>query len=246
MLDVQAASDKGNKRDHNEDMLLVGDTIFRDGRIRMEFDSDCLLTFAVADGMGGHNAGEVASEMALNSLVKFTGILGAGYSEGHLCNMLNDWAERMHEELTEEGFDNPERRGMGTTLCGFFIYDKKYYAINAGDSRLYHFRNGILQQISKDHSLASQDPTAPSNIITNALGGGGESAFLDVENITDRLEDNDILLACSDGLSDMVEDEGIRELLNNSCSAQDLIDAANDNGGKDNISVILAKMIKAE
>lgn len=246
-LDVQAASDKGQQRDHNEDMILLGDTIFRDAKIRMEFESGELLTFAVADGMGGHNAGEVASEMTLKGLLKLCGVLDTNYTEGHLKGMLNDWVGRMHEDLIEEGNRNPDRKDMGTTLCGFLMYSRKIYSFNAGDSRLYRYRRGLLRQLSQDHSLASQNPEAPSNIITNAIGGGGLQAYIDFEDITDMLDDGDYLLICSDGLTDMLKETEIEEIMEHAPLAQKLVDAANEAGGKDNISVLLAQFsAKAE
>jgi len=242
-LDVQAASDKGNKRDHNEDMIMIGNTIFRDAKIRLEFDTQSQLTLAVADGMGGQNAGEIASEKVLESLLKFCENLDAGYSESHLRSIFNDWVIGIHDQLMDEGNQNPERFGMGTTLCGLVIYACQFYAMNAGDSRLYRFRKGILEQISNDHSLAaaSDNPNIPSNIIVNAIGGG-KQAYLDFEDITDRLDSGDVLLICSDGLSDMLSDTDIENILKNGGSAKSLVDAANNAGGKDNISVILATL----
>ena len=132
---------------------------------------------------------------------------------------------------------------MGTTFCGLLFYENLIFALNIGDSRLYRFRDEILRQLSTDHSMRALtgDPTLPSNQIYNSLGAG-DVAFIDIENLTGRIHDDDLFLICSDGLCDMIPDEEIEQVLLNEPSAGKLVEAAKRAGGKDNVSVILLKI----
>jgi len=127
---------------------------------------------------------------------------------------------------------------MGTTLVGVIFYNKKYYWINCGDSRLYRLRNGQLKQLSIDHSLSNAyGEKKHSNIITNCIGAGCKSSYLDMYDFTDDFLSGDTYLLCSDGLNDMVSDEKICSLLADGASANQLCEAAISAGGYDNVSV---------
>jgi len=132
---------------------------------------------------------------------------------------------------------------MGTTFVGMFSYEERIYMVNIGDSRLYRYRGGILKQLSSDHSMRelTGDMTTPSNVIYNSLGAG-TSAFADFTELTGQLLDEDLFLICSDGLSDMLTDDQIEEVLHQEPTAINLIEAAKAAGGRDNVSVVLLRV----
>ena len=203
--------------------------------------------FLVADGMGGHQAGDYASRFIAENLVahfkmaKDTGTVA----------VLKDGIEKVNQLLYQESKKKPELNGMGTTLVAAVVEDSTMYVANVGDSRLYLIRNQ-LKQITRDHSYVeelvslgqlergSKDYREKKNIITRAVGTEDK---LEIDFFEVSLEPEDYILLCSDGLSNMLEDAEIEEII---CSelelpekAEKLITVANDNGGKDNIAVVL-------
>ncbi|MBE5978244.1 MAG: Stp1/IreP family PP2C-type Ser/Thr phosphatase [Paenibacillaceae bacterium] len=203
--------------------------------------------FLVADGMGGHQAGDYASRFIAENLVahfkmaKDTGTIA----------VLKDGIEKVNQLLYQESKKKPELNGMGTTLVAAVVEDSTMYVANVGDSRLYLIRNQ-LKQITRDHSYVeelvslgqlergSKDYREKKNIITRAVGTEDK---LEIDFFEVSLEPGDYILLCSDGLSNMLEDAEIEEII---CSelelpekAEKLITVANDNGGKDNIAVVL-------
>lgn len=232
----------GCVRPKNEDVILLGGELFRDKTQTLSFDLGEKARFAaiVADGMGGHKGGEVASEDAAQFFCDFTLNLDSGLSGGEMMEKVKQWAEIAHRNILEKSRQWVEYEGMGTTFCGMLFYEEQVFALNIGDSRLYRFRNEILRQISVDHSMREQkaDPTLPSNLIYNSLGAG-ETTFVDIKELTGQLYDDDLFLVCSDGLCDMISDEEIEQILLEEPTAERLVEAARNAGGKDNISVIL-------
>lgn len=243
-LNISASGNVGFKREHNEDMLLIGNYFFRDKTEELEIQTSGKFILALADGMGGHNAGEIASEIVLNKLGQFIEELETNLAENELENRLKLWLDNVHNSFLEHDSENLAENGMGTTLVALLFYQQNIFLINAGDSRAYRYRNEILRQLSKDHTLAvaMRNNDMPSNVITNSIGGGAKTAFLDFENITSKISSEDTLLLCSDGLTDMASDDEIENALTINPSAENLIHLANNNGGKDNVSVILAKL----
>lgn len=242
-LIIQAMSDIGNVRTNNEDMILIGRDWFRNDFKDYEFDFDNTeipLLLSVADGMGGHLGGEYASEIVLREMSNIIGSLPGSHSVSELRNILGSGINQIHSQLLQEGLDNPERKGMGSTFVGVFFYMNLVFMISIGDSRLYRYREGILSQLSRDHSLSemTRNPDAPKNIIVNSFGAG-EKIFFDFEDITDRILQNDILLLCSDGLNNELSDEEIEDILLRDSDPAILVKAAKNKGGRDNISVIL-------
>jgi len=243
-LKIIAVSDKGCVREHNEDMILIGNDIFRDGRkkILVDLNNENKIFFvAVADGMGGHNAGEVASEMVLRKMNEKINSLEKNLTENDLSLKISEWVKEIHLDILYEGNKGINKKGMGSTLIGTLFYNNKIYYLNVGDSRLYRLRNGYLMQISKDHSLreVTGNKDIPSNIITNSFGGG-EKIFVEFASAGSKIFNDDALLLCSDGLSDELNDEEIEETLGNKKNAVDeLFKKAKNKGGKDNISIIL-------
>ncbi|MDR0925688.1 MAG: Stp1/IreP family PP2C-type Ser/Thr phosphatase [Hungatella sp.] len=203
--------------------------------------------FLVADGMGGHQAGDYASRYIAENLVAH---LKQADSPG-IVPLLREGILKVNGMLYQESLKSTELNGMGTTLVAAVIEDSTMYVANVGDSRLYLVRNR-LQQITKDHSYVeelvslgqlergSRDYREKKNIITRAVGTEDK---LEIDFFEVSLEPGDYVLMCSDGLSNMLEDAEIEEII---CSelelpekAEKLITIANDNGGKDNIAVVL-------
>ena len=232
----------GTVRPNNEDIILFGGKLFRNQTQVLDFEIEEKSRFAVAvaDGIGGHSGGEIASEYAAQFFGDFVSELPDDLSAEEITEKIKDWTQIAHRNILVQGAQNPEYDGMGTTFCGMLFYEKLVLAINIGDSRLYRFRNDILRQISTDHSMQQQtrNQSLPSNLLSNSLGAG-DSAFVDVKDLTGLLYDDDIFLICSDGLSDMITDEEIEQILLAEISAEKLVETAKNKGGKDNISVVL-------
>ena len=250
-LKIISVSDKGCVREHNEDMILIGNDVFRDNRkeILIDLNNENKIFFvAVADGMGGHNAGEVASEMVLRKINEKINGLEMNLTEKDLSSKISEWVKEIHSDILNEGNKDINKKGMGSTLIGALFYNTKIYYLNVGDSRLYRLRNGYLMQISKDHSLReiTGNKDIASNIITNSFGASG-NIFVDFASAGSKIFNDDAFLLCSDGLSDELNDEEIEETLGNKKNAVDeLLKKAKNKGGKDNISIILVYLSGVE
>jgi serine/threonine protein phosphatase PrpC len=249
---LQSASltDPGRVRDHNEDCI--------------ESRPDIGL-YVLADGMGGYNAGEVASGMA-TSLIS-DGLQDA-WNPRDVARMGRDEAKAMAAKLIAEQIaransaifttsqNNPECAGMGTTLVVCMFFDNFLAVAHIGDSRLYRLRGEAMEQVTRDHSLLQEQLDSGlitpeeaklsqnKNLVTRALG---IDPSVEPEIHVHETRPDDIYLLCSDGLSDMVEDEEIRLTLitlkqNPGLTVQQLVQAANDNGGRDNISAMLIRV----
>ena len=242
--------DIGSVRPNNEDIILFGGELFRNQTQTLDFEITEKSRFAVAiaDGMGGHSSGEIASEYAAQFFCDFVSELPDDLSLEELSEKIKGWAQMAHRNILLQGVQNPEYNGMGTTFCGLLFYEKLVLAFNIGDSRLYRFRGGILRPISTDHSMQklTNNQSLPSNQIYNSLGAG-DSAFVEIKDLTGLIHDDDIFLLCSDGLSDMITDDEIeRVLLMEEPTSEKLVDAAKNAGGKDNISVVLLSIKETE
>lgn len=249
---LQSASltDPGRVRDHNEDCI--------------ESRPDIGL-YVLADGMGGYNAGEVASGMA-------TSLIADGVQEEWLPQdaqkLDREAAKARAQELIAEHIaranaaifntsqSNPECAGMGTTLVVCLFFDNFLAVAHIGDSRLYRLRGEEFSQVTRDHSLLQEQLDSGlitpeeaklsqnKNLVTRALG---IDPTVEPEIHVYETEPGDIFMLCSDGLSDMVEDDEIRLTMitlktNPTLTVQQLIQAANDNGGRDNISAMLIRV----
>lgn len=241
-LKVYAVCDKGCVRENNEDKILLGNDIFFDDRRELTLDLNGNKKFfvAVADGMGGHNAGEVASGIVLERFKERIELLEENLTQEQIKEKMELWAREIHQEILNEGTKDINRKSMGSTLIGVLFYENKVYYINVGDSRLYRFRNGYLTQISRDHSLreATDDENIPSNILINSFGGG-QKIFIDFAPVGGKILKGDTLLLCSDGLSGMVSDDEIERILGEENPIDKLLNEAKKNGGEDNISIVL-------
>lgn len=249
-----ATTHVGMKRDHNEDAFMI----FPEQRV-----------LAVCDGMGGHASGEVASKLACDEIRQFFEMTGndqdatwpykldktATYDE----NRISVSVRLANQSVFERSQSDPKCRGMGTTFVGMcFSEEGKAIVAHAGDSRGYLFRGGEIKRITIDHSLVEEyirmgrltEEEARNfpqkNIILRALG---QQPKLDVEVNTHVPEEGDIFLLCSDGLSGMIDDARMQEILRaksedlDGCSKA-MIDAANAAGGLDNVTCVLARFTK--
>lgn len=247
-LEVAVCSDSGIVRSHNEDAVFA----------------DAELGIAIlADGMGGYNAGEVASGMATTLLATSFSNLLRGLEANPAPEIFSDPVQLMRDEICgtnaaifNASHSQPQYSGMGTTLVFSWFLDNRVYIGHVGDSRAYLWRDDRLQQLTKDHSLLQEQIdsgmisveearySANRNLVTRALGIESE---VDVDVGEHDISSGDLLLLCSDGLNDMLDDDEIAEVLevngqNLAVAAQRLVEVANANGGRDNVSVILVRV----
>ncbi|HYN54618.1 MAG TPA: Stp1/IreP family PP2C-type Ser/Thr phosphatase [Methylotenera sp.] len=249
-LEIVRLTDVGLYRDHNEDALAS--------------DSSVGLV-VLADGMGGYNAGEVASEIAVLSISAELKEALLNHSANRVSELLDiQTGSRLIMNAVKSANDiiynvsqtHPQCAGMGTTLVVGLFVNNKLLVGHIGDSRMYRLRSQNLTQITEDHSFLQEQIkwglitpeeakySVNKNLVTRALGIDPE---VELELNEYVVEVGDIYLLCSDGLTDMVDDDVIQSTLNNlslelAKAAEVLVELANDNGGKDNISVILIKV----
>ncbi|HXF67204.1 MAG TPA: Stp1/IreP family PP2C-type Ser/Thr phosphatase [Burkholderiales bacterium] len=247
-LEIATATHAGMVRSHNEDSIAA----------------DAEIGLAVlADGMGGYNAGEVASGIAVELIRTEMRKALAGKKPGELNGqsaerLIVEQASRANAAIYQAAQSQPQYSGMGTTLVVALWHDNQVSVGHVGDSRLYRLRQGVLEQITRDHSLLQEQIDSGmitkeqarysqnKNLVTRAVGIDPE---VETEIHTYPVQPGDVYLMCSDGLSDMVTDEDIQLTLaalaaNLPLAAQQLVQQANDNGGRDNISVILVRILK--
>lgn len=245
-LRVSAVSDVGVTRQSNEDMVLVGQKLVRDasvcGAIELRKDSPPFVV-AVSDGMGGANAGEVASKFVLEELTQGVSAIPLSLQDDELKHFLIELCTAIHSRLIAAGLNNEDRRGMGATLVALIAYECRLVFLSAGDSRLYRFRDGVLKQLTEDHSLRKLVASieAPSNVIFNSFGGGSEF-FVDVGLAAGVLMDGDAFLLCSDGLTDALSDPEIESIMETSDREASLLAAALSKSAQDNVSYALVEL----
>lgn len=246
---VAAVSDVGNTRLNNEDMVLVGERVFRDDRVQgaIELPADRPYAVAIADGMGGANAGEIASELVLEQLRQGLATLKAGLDDEGLAKEVQTLCLDIHGRVVAEGLADSRKVGMGATLVALLHYQTRVFFLAAGDSRLYRYRGGTLMQISKDHSLreALGSADVPGNIVLNSFGGGSTFS-VDVGRAARRVLVEDVFLLTSDGLSDVVPEAEIETILAASDPEVGLLAAALNRGSQDNISYALVEVLAVD
>ena len=237
-LEITSTSQVGCVRSQNEDMVLVDTHFIRNS----EFSTQASLNHndrylvAVADGMGGHSRGDVASNDVLRNLQYYFSDIPEKLNAGDFNEVMVEWLDSINNFVASKGRADEQFKGMGTTLVGLAYYYGDFYSMNCGDSRLYRFRQGELTQLTTDHSLNNMlGSEKHTNIITNCIGGGCNSSYMDLVRISDIWPD-DVFLLCSDGLTDMLPDQEIARLLNDGADAMALGDAAVEAGGLDNVS----------
>jgi PPM family protein phosphatase len=223
------ASDTGRKRRRNEDSYVVAPPLF-----------------AVADGMGGAQAGEIASKLAAGALEDTDS--GELTGEERVVAVIQEANRRVYERSNED----PSASGMGTTITAALVEDAGVTIGHVGDSRAYRYRDGSIEQITDDHSLVNElmksgklspeeaEMHPQRSVITRALGTDPD---VDVDSFTLETQEGDVFLLCSDGLTTMVDDDEIRDVLEKyrgdlDRATKSLVSAANRGGGEDNITVI--------
>ena len=253
VLEIATATDPGMVRSHNEDSI----------------GTDAQIGLAVlADGMGGYNAGEVASGIAVAMLTTEMKqaldeyepqAISSSSGEPAAVALIRENSAKANAAIYQTAKSQPQYAGMGTTLVVSLFYDNRMTVGHIGDSRLYRLRGDQFEQITRDHSLLQEQIDSGmisreqarysqnKNLVTRAVGIDPE---VETEVHTYDVKPGDIYLLCSDGLSDMVMDEDIHATLamlqaNLPLAAKQLVQQANDSGGRDNISVILVRVLEA-
>ena len=254
-ISVFAQTDVGRVRKGNEDSFLVVDTTSENSasltEVRQYNLNDGIKFFMVADGMGGPAAGEVASLLAVNTVLKEMKSKTAS-TESEFVQMLDDSLQKANAAILEKASKNPEMRGMGTTATLAGISNNKLFIGQIGDSRAYIVRNNTITQVTKDQSFVGQlvalgtiteeeaEKHPQKNVILQALGS---NASMQVAATSIDFFQNDYLLLCSDGLSGLVKDEEIKSIVQSSSdlvsACKELIGLANQRGGHDNITVVI-------
>ena len=252
-LEIANFSDVGKRRPHNEDSTLSD-------------NSEGLVI--LADGMGGYKAGEVASAIAVTathhkikeglSNIK-QGQIDKETGLSHESILVKNSIIQANSDIYNTAQEDPECQGMGTTIVVTLFRNDQIIIAHVGDSRLYRLRKNEFTQVTKDHSLIQElisrglytpeeaAQKTPKNLVTRALG---IDAKVEVDVAEEQVIPNDIYLLCSDGLNDMVNDEEIHLTLskysaNLAHAGQELVHLANKKGGKDNISVILIRVVES-
>jgi protein phosphatase len=248
-IEVAGITHVGMKRNHNEDNYLL-----------LPEENLCV----VADGMGGHSSGEIASKIAVEELGEFfrmtsrdqdaTWPFKMDKSRNYDENRLATGIKLANAKIFERASSDSKYKGMGTTIVSVHFANAVAYVGHVGDSRVYFFREGVLKQVTEDHSLLNDYLKAKKltpeeienfphkNVIVRALGMK-ESVVVDVTRIEPK--DGDVFLLCSDGLSGMVTDPQMQEVLSRTSELEkacsQLIDLANAAGGNDNVTCVLAR-----
>lgn len=246
VIEISTVTHSGMVRSHNEDSI----------------SADAATGLAVlADGMGGYNAGEVASGIAvamISAELKKALAASEELDVAHAERLVGEHAVRANNAIYQASQSQPQYAGMGTTLVVALWHDNKLVVGHIGDSRLYRFRGSKLEQVTKDHSLLQEQidsglitkeqarHSQNKNLVTRAVGIDPD---VEAEVHSYDVLPGDIYLLCSDGLNDMVTDEDMQLTLstlqaNLPLAAQQLVQQANDNGGRDNVSVILVRVLK--
>ena len=245
-------TDTGKVREHNEDTIAV--------------DPEIGL-LVLADGMGGYNAGEVASGIAVKTIVNLVResveredmrVHDGGSGMSRPAIILRDAIHRANKIIYQTARTQPQCEGMGTTVVSALLFDNKIAIAHVGDSRLYRLRSDKFEQVTMDHSLLQElvdrgfysaeeaQRAANKNYVTRALG---VEPNVEVEIQEIPVQKGDFYVLCSDGLSDMVEDDDIHLTIstfsaNLDTVAKQLIQLTNDNGGRDNVSVVMAHVLE--
>ena len=239
ILDISAASWTGRVRSQNEDMVLVDNQFIREDTYQTQIvlGREDRMMIAVADGMGGHNRGDIASNDTLRNLHYFFYDIPSCLNVNDFNEAMAGWLESINNYIASKGRADEQYKGMGTTLVGLAYYNNDFYSLNCGDSRLYRFRDHQLVQLTTDHSLSNLvGDEKRTNVITNCIGGGSKSSFIDMVTMTNDIMSDDVYLLCTDGLTDMLSDKAISELLEGRADANTLCSAAIEAGGIDNVS----------
>ncbi|MDQ3244293.1 MAG: Stp1/IreP family PP2C-type Ser/Thr phosphatase [Gemmatimonadota bacterium] len=244
-LAVSARTDTGRLRKGNEDNLYADANEYRG-------------LFIVADGMGGHAAGEVASQMAVDLIARELAEVN-NLASPEAGTRLSDTLRLANRQVFQRTMSEVEKTGMGSTASALLLSDTRYLIGHVGDSRIYLVRDGMMQQLTRDHSLVQEQVDAglitaeqarhhpQSNVITCCIGMSSE---IEPDVIAGETHVGDVFLLASDGLTGMVEDRRLQQLLQSRAAPERIVNAmiadANNNGGIDNITAIVVKVVTAD
>ncbi len=259
-LHIYGTSSAGKVRAVNEDRFLIAGIHENAGGVMLHLPAGAELVrhpgllVAVADGMGGHAAGELASRIALQTLAdQLQYYLKPEMDNDDVTRQLGHLILFADGAIRQQALAAPEFADMGCTLVGILLRGENCFCFHAGDSRLYRHRQKFLQQLTQDHSPAGMmqrrgvEVNDPSRQVTNCLGGGPAGVCAPEIKGAVSFTSGDILLLCSDGLSEMVPVEEIEQTLQTEAPLPErgelLLKLANDRGGHDNITVVLIESI---
>lgn len=244
-MEVYALTDTGRVRTMNQDYIYSSP----------EMVGSLPNLFLVADGMGGHKAGDFASRFAVENLVVHI----TKMEKNSVISQLKKGIQVINQALYQESLTRDELKGMGCTLVAAVVEDRTLYVANVGDSRLYLIHGDSIHQVTRDHSYVeemvamgqmsrnSEDYKSHKNLITRAMGAG---IHVEPDFFEEELQEGDYILLCSDGLSNMLDDEGILHIITGEGTLKDkafrLIKEANCQGGMDNIAVVLVDPLGKE
>ena len=244
MIKAYAKSDKGNVRETNEDYFYISNSL------------DQIQLFLLADGMGGYNGGEIESQLAIQTAKNYieNNFKDIEKDRDSIIQLLGSSMEYANMVVYEKAKENPELQGMGTTLEICLIYNNKAYIGHVGDSRIYRVRKQFIRKLTQDHSYVQKlvkegtitkeqaEHHPQKNMLMKALGC---NAFVEPDVMVKGFLKDDILIMCSDGLSNMVDQQTIYEMASKNIeqATKDLVQLAKDRGGYDNITVVIIKNI---
>lgn len=244
MIKAYAKSDQGKVREINQDYFYISNSL------------DEVQLYILADGMGGYNGGEIASKLAVQTAKNYiqNNFKDIEKDKDSIIQLLGSSMEYANMVVYEKSKENPELQGMGTTLEICLIYNNKVYIGHVGDSRIYRIRKQFIRKLTQDHSYvqklvkegtitkeqAAHHPQ--KNMLMKALGC---NAFVEPDVMVKGFLKDDILIICSDGLTNLVDQETIYEMASKNIeqATKDLVKLANDRGGYDNITVVIIKNI---
>lgn len=248
---IACITNKGLKREKNEDAILINNIITQDDNMTIPVIKDLeedLILLAVADGLGGHSGGERASRLTLETLIQYFPL-----NESEIIRTLR----QAHYNLVNYVASNPQYYGLGSCIAGTLITTTNSIVFNVGDCRVYKFYNNKLSRITKDHSLVQEfiDKGLLTseearfhpyrNIVTESIGGRMDYRLVDVRTYIEKIEQNTIFLICSDGLFDMLTDKEIEKNISSELekSILQLFNQTMERGASDNISIILCQYL---
>ncbi len=244
MIKAYARTDKGNVRENNEDYFYISNSL------------DEVQLYILADGMGGYNGGEIASKLAVQTAKNYieNNFKDIEKDKDSIIQLLASSMEYANMVVYEKSKETPELQGMGTTLEICLIYNNKAYIGHIGDSRIYRVRKQFIRKLTQDHSYVQKlvkegtitkeqaEHHPQKNMLMKALGC---NAFVEPDVMVKGFLKDDIIIMCSDGLSNMVDQETIYEMASKNIeqATKDLVQLAKDRGGYDNITVVIIRNI---
>ncbi len=244
MIKAYAKSDKGKVREINQDYFYISTSL------------DQVQLYILADGMGGYNGGEIASSLAVQTAKNYieNNFKDIEKDKDSIIQLLGSSMEYANMIVYEKSKEKPELQGMGTTLEICLIYNNKAYIGHVGDSRIYRIRKDFIRKLTQDHSYVQKlvkegtitkeqaEHHPQKNMLMKALGC---NAFVEPDVMVKGFQKDDILIMCSDGLTNLVDQTTLYEMASKNIeqATKDLVNLANDRGGHDNITVIVIKNI---